>query len=301
MMERNVKRGMISLVVIVLLLTSYVAYQGFTAPSPGTKSEEGKNAVMIISLNFGEKEFLKKVVSPGESVLDGLKSIANVSTAYGGKFVTGINNITSDPENHRDWFYYVNGILANVGASDYIIKKGDVVRWDYHSWDKLSFVSAEIMDFPSMFTHGYGKNIFPLIIGYDAENEKYAHEMVEYFQNNGFKNVTIEPMEEIGSERSNVNLILIGQGKIVNNIMKVHTQLNLRYYTDSNYTVDYFRNTKFQGAFAEVIQSPFNPKGIGACENVILVITGKESKIPDVVHLLLNRKMQSFWCVVGEQ
>ncbi len=301
MMERPLKRGIISLVVVVILIGAYMAYQGLMiSPHSHIENSPNENAVMVISINFGEKEILRKVVPAGKSVLDTLKTIANVSTAYSGKFVVGINNITSDPMNRRNWFYYVNGILANVGASEYIIEKGDVVRWDYHQWDKLSFISAEILDYPTMFTRGYKGQVLPLIIGYDVENKKYAQEMMGYFQNRGIKNVTAKPIEEIGSEKSKVNLILIGQGEIVDDIMKAHTQLNLRYYLQGEYVVDCLTHKKFQGAFGEVLQSPFNPMGIGACENVVLIITGQQEHISQIVDMLLQGKMQSFWCVEGE-
>ncbi len=300
-MERPLKRGIISLVVVVILIGAYMTYQELMIYSHSRKENSpNENAVIVISLNFGEKEILRKVVPAGKSVLDTLKTIANVTTAYGGKFVIGIDNITSDPINHRDWFYYVNGILANVGASEYIIEKGDVVRWDYHSWNLLSFISAEILDFPIMFTKGYGEHIYPTIIGYDAQNERYAEELVDYFTSIGLKNITAEPMKKIGSERSKANLVLIGQGEIVDDIMKAHTQLNLRYYLQGEYVVDYLTHKKFQGAFGEVLQSPFNPKGIGVCENVVLVITGVQEYIPQIVNMLIQGKMQSFWCVEGE-
>lgn len=65
-----------------------------------------------------------------------------VQTIDGGDFVVGINGILSQwtgvPVTERqpvDWFLYVNGKQAPVGASDIYPHSGDVDLWDYHRWD----------------------------------------------------------------------------------------------------------------------------------------------------------------------
>ncbi|MBU0998870.1 DUF4430 domain-containing protein [Patescibacteria group bacterium] len=46
-----------------------------------------------------------------------------------GKFIVAINGVKGNGE--RNWIYYVNGTLAQVGVSDYKIKQGDIVSWKY--------------------------------------------------------------------------------------------------------------------------------------------------------------------------
>ncbi|MFA5932274.1 MAG: DUF4430 domain-containing protein [Candidatus Paceibacterota bacterium] len=46
-----------------------------------------------------------------------------------GKLITEINGVRSDGE--KNWIYYVNGVEAQVGVSNYKIKKGDIVSWKY--------------------------------------------------------------------------------------------------------------------------------------------------------------------------
>lgn len=46
-----------------------------------------------------------------------------------GKLITGINGMKSGGE--RTWIYYVNGTQAQVGVSNYILKPGDIVTWQY--------------------------------------------------------------------------------------------------------------------------------------------------------------------------
>lgn len=45
-----------------------------------------------------------------------------------GKFITEINNLKND---EKSWIYYINGIKANLGVSNYQIKKGDVLFWKH--------------------------------------------------------------------------------------------------------------------------------------------------------------------------
>ena len=35
----------------------------------------------------------------------------------------------------RDWFFFVNGLEAEVGAAEYELSPGDRVQWDYRHWD----------------------------------------------------------------------------------------------------------------------------------------------------------------------
>lgn len=65
-----------------------------------------------------------------------------IQSSYSGGFVTAIDGIKSQwngvPVSQRqpvDWFLYVNGQQAPVGASSIVPRKGDVDNWDYHRWD----------------------------------------------------------------------------------------------------------------------------------------------------------------------
>lgn len=48
-----------------------------------------------------------------------------------GKFIIEINGIKGNGD--KNWIYYVNGIEAQVGVSNYKIKPGDIVSWKYES------------------------------------------------------------------------------------------------------------------------------------------------------------------------
>ena len=46
-----------------------------------------------------------------------------------GEFIEGINGIKNSE--NQSWIYYVNGVEAQVGVSNYKIKNGDIVSWKY--------------------------------------------------------------------------------------------------------------------------------------------------------------------------
>jgi hypothetical protein len=93
-----------------------------------------------------------------------LQREAKVDTRYGGRFVQAIDGIrsTSSGGRRKDWFYYVNGIEADVGAADKDLHSGDHVWWDYHDWGTAMRVPAVVGAFPEPFAHGAEGKRFPI-------------------------------------------------------------------------------------------------------------------------------------------
>jgi hypothetical protein len=84
----------------------------------------------------------KVPVVPGESLMQYMHQYFTITTAYGGGFMVSIDGIRSQwtgvPVGQRkpyDWFLYVNGTEAPVGALSIFPKAGDVDVWDYHKWN----------------------------------------------------------------------------------------------------------------------------------------------------------------------
>ena len=48
-----------------------------------------------------------------------------------GKLIDGLNGIKNNGD--KNWIYYVNGIKATVGVSNYQINPGDVVSWKFEN------------------------------------------------------------------------------------------------------------------------------------------------------------------------
>jgi hypothetical protein len=45
-----------------------------------------------------------------------------------GEFIEKINGVKNG---NKNWIYYVNGVKAEIGVSNYKINPGDVVSWKY--------------------------------------------------------------------------------------------------------------------------------------------------------------------------
>jgi hypothetical protein len=108
----------------------------------------------------------ERPVPGGETVMRFLRRRADVQTRYGGRFVNAISDLRSGSEGgkRQDWFYYVNGIEADVGAAEREVEGGDRVWWDYHDWAEVMRVPAVVGSFPEPFIHGSEGKRFPVRI-----------------------------------------------------------------------------------------------------------------------------------------
>jgi hypothetical protein len=83
-----------------------------------------------------------------------------VGTRYGGGFVESING-RSGNSSRLDWFYYVNGVEASIGAASTAVHRGDRIWWDLHDWSAAEDVPAVVGSFPEPFVHGVGGKRLP--------------------------------------------------------------------------------------------------------------------------------------------
>ncbi len=270
-------------------------------PEPGTGYGEIK---VIIYEKFGGEEVLDTVyrLLGGECAMDALRSVADVETSYGGGFVNAINGIGSGYRGSQstkgDWFYYINGISANTGAADYILHEGDVVRWDYHEWSYQTFIPAIIGDFPEPFLHGVrGKIPSTVIIYGNDEFRDEAYELKDSLIRLGVKEINVKLPGNLGdSERGRSNIILIGYStnKLIDEVMENHGKLGFFAYFEDNKVVILNpggeRVEKAGGAVILATQNPWNPKGTGAFENVVWIISGTDEKEIEDAAVILSRK-----------
>jgi hypothetical protein len=91
--------------------------------------------------------------NPGD-VIDATRSVAKVTTSYGGRYVTGIDGEKGNGT--RDWIFWVNGIEAPAGGADTSIAAGDRVWWDLHRWSGRVHVPAVVADWPMPLSRGFG-------------------------------------------------------------------------------------------------------------------------------------------------
>jgi hypothetical protein len=99
-------------------------------------------------------------VAGSQTVMRMLERSFRVGTRYGGGFVESINGLAGDSA-QRDWFYYVNGVQAPVGAAGTVVHRGDRIWWDLHDWSATQSVPAIVGSFPEPFVHGTGGRRLP--------------------------------------------------------------------------------------------------------------------------------------------
>jgi len=128
-------------------------------------AQEGKGVNVSVTRDFGEKRLSAKTfrsVKQDQTVMRLLQSSNLVKTRYGGGFVQSIDGLAgTGSDGSRDWFYYVNGILADKGASEYTVRPGDAVQWDYRYWRSVPDVKAIVGGFPEPFVNGLDGKRFP--------------------------------------------------------------------------------------------------------------------------------------------
>jgi hypothetical protein len=154
----------------VLLSAFLVALLSLVAASCSINSGQEKGpARLLVTRDFGERRVLTATENPiesGETVMRLLLRSARIKTRYGGRFVNDVNGIASKSEDTRrfDWFYYVNGIEADVGAAERKVQGNDRVWWDYHDWTSVMRVPAVVGSFPEPFVHGIDGKRLPVRI-----------------------------------------------------------------------------------------------------------------------------------------
>ena len=146
---------------LAALVLSVLALAG--CGSFGAADEEG-SARLWITRDRGAKVLFEGRVPAGMTVMQALEREADVETRYGGRFVQAIDGVEGSLEEGRDWFYFVNGIAADRGASEYRLREGDVAWWDYRSWQGEREVLVVVGAFPEPFVHGYDGRVRPAVV-----------------------------------------------------------------------------------------------------------------------------------------
>jgi hypothetical protein len=119
-----------------------------------------------VTRDFGQRLLATakvRKVRQDETVMRLLQSRFHVKTRYGGRFVQAIDGLAGKGAGGQvDWFYFVNGIEADVGAAEYSLSPGDVVQWDYRRWDAAMRVPAIVGAYPEPFVHGRKGRRYPV-------------------------------------------------------------------------------------------------------------------------------------------
>jgi len=286
-------RPILAVLVVAGLLASV-----FCGCQPQTTGEIAVK--VIVTQNFGNKLMLDElvVVSIGTSALGALEEVAMVETKYGGGFIEAINGISSQysagAKTKNDWFFFVNGMSANVGAREYKLHDGDVEHLDLHDWSFHAFIPATIGDFPQPFLGGYKGKTLPTIIVYDENFQAHSLDLMSKLRKLGVENVRAQAATELPSQdKGHANLILLGTENFVFiSELNGNSKLGFYIYIEDGKAVVYDsrgNKTQYESdcGIIQATQNPWNPKGVGVCENVVWMISGtNKSQVRNAINAL---------------
>jgi hypothetical protein len=152
----------LALVCTLILSACSVVRTAEVKPAAGGTPPAAGQVRLVISRDFGAR-VLKDLLVPavkGMTVMQVLAEHASVDTKYGGGFVQGIDGLASSFAGSSatavDWFYWVDGVMGSIGATDYVVRGGQTVWWDYHRWANAMFIPAALAAFPAPFKNGGG-------------------------------------------------------------------------------------------------------------------------------------------------
>lgn len=254
---------------------------------------------VIITQDFGNEIMLDKSVrlTDGSNAMDALQKVAKVETKYGGGFVEAINGVKSRyPETKKDWFFYVNGMSANIGALDYKLHDSDVEHWDFHDWSFHAFIPAFIGDFPQPFSGGYQGKVVPTIVVYDEGFQEVAQDLITKLEKLGVESVSSKSIVEPSYSKEHSNLILLGTKdfELISELNKNYKKLGFYICFEDDEVVTWDaqgnkRQCQPSYGLIQATQNPWNPKGTGACENVVWMIAGVDkAAVKDAANTLIN-------------
>jgi hypothetical protein len=124
---------------------------------------------LTVTRDYGSEPMLQRQVddvTESDTVMRVLEREAEISTRYGGGFVQEIDGVEAQERfsHSLDWFYFVNGVEASVGAADYGLRGGDRIWWDYRDWSAAIGVPAVVGSWPEPFLHGYDGHRHPVVV-----------------------------------------------------------------------------------------------------------------------------------------
>jgi hypothetical protein len=167
---------------LLLLLVLAAAVASGCGLGAGDSKEGG--ASVLVTRDFGSRQIGTGDEDPirgGETAMRMLQRDFDVETRYGGGFVQAINGVAGGREDGRpvDWFYYVNGILADRGAAAHKLAPGDRIWWDHHDWGASQDIRAVVGAFPEPFVSGADGKRLPVRLDCANNAEHACDEVAE--------------------------------------------------------------------------------------------------------------------------
>jgi len=143
---------------LAALLAALALLAGCERHSDRVRAEAGApTARVVVTGDFGAEPLGGGEVATGITVMDALRGVTDVRTGYGGGYVTRMFGRGSDLGAQRDWFFYVDGVLADRGADAVRLDAGEVVWWDHRHWGGQMDAWAVVGAWPRPFAGVEGR------------------------------------------------------------------------------------------------------------------------------------------------
>lgn len=293
--------GYLTLFIVLISILYVLNFQNTIIVNHDRDKNSEINVEIIITKYFFKDIILSKKISInyGSSAMDALEDVSNVTYNYGGGFVESINGIKSTfsggSGGKNDWFYYLNGMLMNTGATNKILKNGDILRWDFHTWDSNRMSTCIISDFPEPFIDGYKKSTDTIIV-YSKKYEDETEHLKEKLNSYNIKCYKKEFSDLTDEDKKNENLIIVDniENDLISELNKNSETLGwfIKYKDRSITTYDQYdkKTSSYDSCgFITSNQNPWNPNGNWNGENVVWVVSGiSDDDVKDALHVLTN-------------
>ena len=198
------------LVACVLCALALVLVAAGCGAGAGSAPDEVK---LTVTDEFGARTVLDRTgpeVRGDDTVMRLLQRNAEVKTRFGGGFVQAIGDLRGGRTGGRpvDWFYFVNGILAEKGAASVDVHNGDRIWWDRHDWGAASRIPAVVGSYPEPFVNGINGERRPLRLECDEAVDAACDAIVAKMADLG----VVAGKSRLGTEKGEENLrILVGR------------------------------------------------------------------------------------------
>jgi hypothetical protein len=195
---------------LAALLSALAVLAGCGFGEGGTTGD----VTLTVTRDFGGEQLgegVQKGAKEGDTVMRLLQRKYDVGTRYGGGFVQDIDGVAGGRENGRpvDWFYYVNGIEAPVGAAQRRVEDGERVWWDRHPWDAAQRIPAVVGSFPEPFVSGLEGKRFPVRLVCAGESGRSCDEVQTRLEDAGVHAVSRAVLEQ--SPGKEVLRVIVGR------------------------------------------------------------------------------------------
>lgn len=268
-------------------------------------AKAGQQLTLWVTQDFSKSSLLDtKINHTNQSVMQLLKEACEVKTTCAGAFVASINNVENvKTSEQKNWFYYINGIMAHVGAKKYYPEAGDIVWWDFHSWSENAYIPAVIGAYPQPFLSGYAGQTKETIILYvpslNAKTTKFKNTLEEL----GAQNIKLKPCNNQALKDNNKILIIVGcwqdlkQYSTIQDVFKNYRKLGLfvKFEDDKLQIMDIYG--KKQKEFKKAAAIVATKGGIGLSGLMWLVTGTDDDSVRDALEVLIAEPQKiKFYC-----